>query len=84
MKLQDNEFWAGTFHGSHAGTRAKVTATHDDTRSEPYAWSCTCGATRSFATAHDVFPTAWRHTHPTPFDQLRQWATRRLRTRTTR
>lgn len=92
MKQQlDTEFWVGTFHGSHAGLPAKVTATHDDTRPEPYVWTCTCGASQSFRTKHDLFPTAWRHTHPTRSDQLRQWvdqlrqrAARRLRTRCTR
>ncbi|MFF4534094.1 hypothetical protein ACFY1P_33095 [Streptomyces sp. NPDC001407] len=83
MKLQSG-LWVGTFHGSHDGLPAKVTATHDETCSEPYAWTCTCGASQSFPTEHGVFPTAWRHTHPTRFDQLRQWAARRFRTRTTR
>ncbi|WP_225638134.1 hypothetical protein [Streptomyces solaniscabiei] len=76
MKLHTNEFWVGTFHGRHGGLPAKVTATRDDTRPEPYAWTCTCGASRSVPTEHDVFPTAWRHTHPTRVDRLRSWATR--------
>ncbi|MGW6876214.1 hypothetical protein [Streptomyces xanthophaeus] len=84
MKLDKNELWAGTFHGRHDGAPAKVTATRDDTRPEPYAWTCTCGASRSFPTKDDVFDTAWRHTHPTRLDRLRQWATRLLRTRHTR
>ncbi|CCK32929.1 hypothetical protein BN159_p51 (plasmid) [Streptomyces davaonensis JCM 4913] len=80
MKLQENEFWVATFHGSHDGTTAKVIATRDDTRPEPYVWTCTCGVSRSFLTEHGVFPTAWRHTHPTRFDRLRSWAARRFRT----
>ncbi|MFJ6785577.1 hypothetical protein [Streptomyces yangpuensis] len=83
-QLENSEFWVGTFHGSHDGNRAKVTATHDDTRSEPYVWTCTCGASRSFRTAYDVWPTAWRHTHPSRFDRLRQWAARLLSIRYTR
>ncbi|MEU2391931.1 hypothetical protein [Streptomyces sp. NPDC007369] len=83
-QLQENEFWVGTFHGSHGGHPAEVTATRDDTRPEPYVWTCTCGASRSFPTEHGVFDTAWRHTHPTRLDRLRQWATRLLRTRDTR
>ncbi|MFF3558291.1 hypothetical protein ACFYXL_33310 [Streptomyces tsukubensis] len=80
MKPQlETDFWVGTFHGSHDGTKAKVTATHDDNRPEPYVWTCTCGVVRSFPTEHDVWPTAWRHTHPTGFDRLRSWA-RRFRT----
>ncbi|WP_326708128.1 hypothetical protein OG758_47520 [Streptomyces sp. NBC_01474] len=51
---------------------------------EPYDWTCTCGAAQSLPTTHGVFPTAWRHTHPTRFDQLRHWAARRFPTRTTR
>ncbi|MEV5567931.1 hypothetical protein AB0L54_34515 [Streptomyces sp. NPDC052196] len=81
MKPQlETEFWVGTFHGSHDGTPAEVTATRDDTRPEPYVWTCTCGASHSFPTEHDVWPTAWRHTHPTRFDRLRSWAARRFRT----
>ncbi|EST18032.1 hypothetical protein [Streptomyces roseochromogenus] len=82
MKPQSEKtvFWVGTFHGSHDGLPAKVTATHDDTRLEPYVWTCTCGASRSFPTVHGVFDTAWRHTHPSRFDRLRSWATRRFRT----
>ncbi|WP_030990026.1 hypothetical protein [Streptomyces sp. NRRL WC-3744] len=83
MKPQP-EFWVGTFHGSHDGLPAKVTATRDDTRPEPYAWTCTCGASRSFPTEHGVGPTAWRHTHPTRFDRLRSWAARLFSARTTR
>ncbi|MFE1884164.1 hypothetical protein [Streptomyces diastatochromogenes] len=48
MKLQQKEFWGGTYHGRHDGTQAKVTATRDDTRPEPFAWTCTCGASQSF------------------------------------
>ncbi|MEU8550534.1 hypothetical protein AB0C81_26735 [Streptomyces roseoverticillatus] len=84
MKLQKNEFWVGTFHGRHDGTQATVTATRDDARLEPYVWTCTCGASQSFPTQYGLDSSAWRHTHPTRFDQLRQWATRRFRTRTTR
>lgn len=84
MKLDKHELWAGTFHGRHDGAPAKVTATLDDTRPEPYAWTCTCGATRSFPTQDGVFDTAWRHTHPTRLDRLRQWTARLLRTRTAR
>jgi hypothetical protein len=40
-QLEQTEFWVGTFHGSHDGTKAKVTATRDDTRPEPYVWTCT-------------------------------------------
>ncbi|MEU6603405.1 hypothetical protein [Streptomyces flaveolus] len=82
--LEQTEFWVGTFHGSHGGLPAKVTATRDDTRPEPYAWTCRCGASRSFPTEHGVFPTAWRHTHPTRFDRLRSWATCLLTARTAR
>ncbi|MFE5050114.1 hypothetical protein ACFRAI_27840 [Streptomyces sp. NPDC056637] len=39
---------------------------------EPYDWTCTCGAAQSFPAKRGVFPTAWRHTHPTRLDQLRQ------------
>ncbi|MCZ1012672.1 hypothetical protein [Streptomyces lydicus] len=74
MKPQVNEFWVGTFHGSHDSLPAKVTATRDDTPDEPYAWTCNCGASQSFPTEHGVLPTAWRHTHPTRLDQLRQRA----------
>ncbi|GHI04977.1 hypothetical protein AQI88_24185 [Streptomyces cellostaticus] len=81
MKQQQNAFWVGTYHGRHDGTPVTVTATRDDTRPEPYAWTCTCGAFQDFPTEHGLFPTAWRHTHPTRFDQLRQWAARRFRTR---
>ncbi|GGP80426.1 hypothetical protein [Streptomyces melanogenes] len=78
-QLEQAEFWVGTFHGSHDGTKAKVTATRDDTRPEPYIWTCTCGASRSVPTEHGVFDTAWRHTHPTRLDRLWSWA-RRFRT----
>ncbi|MEV0981962.1 hypothetical protein [Streptomyces sp. NPDC049915] len=74
----------GTSHGSHDGLPAKVTATRDGTRPEPYAWTGTCGASRSFPTEPDVFPTAWRHTHPTRFDRLRTRAARLLTDRTAR
>ncbi|MGY3056794.1 hypothetical protein ACVWZD_001039 [Streptomyces sp. TE3672] len=77
MKQQlDTEFWVGTFHGSHAGLPAKVTATHDDTRPEPYVWTCTCGASQSFPTKYGLDRSAWRHTHPTLMDRLRQRAAR--------
>jgi hypothetical protein len=79
-QLVQTEFWVGTFQGSHDGRHATVTATRDDTRPEPYAWTCTCGASRSFPTEDGVWPTAWRHTHPTRFDRLRSWAARRFRT----
>ncbi|MFG2234876.1 hypothetical protein ACGFNX_33625 [Streptomyces sp. NPDC048723] len=81
MELDESEFRVGTFHGSHDGAPVEVTATRDDTRSEPYTWTCTCGVTRSFTTEDAVFPTAWRHTHPGRLDWLRQWAARLLRTR---
>ncbi|MDX2999790.1 hypothetical protein [Streptomyces scabiei] len=80
-QLEETEFWVGTFHGSHDGRPAKVTATRDDTRPEPYAWTCTCGASQTFPTEDGVWPTAWRHTHPTRLDRLRQKAARLLRTR---
>ncbi|GGZ89741.1 hypothetical protein GCM10010371_57030 [Streptomyces subrutilus] len=79
-QLEQTEFWVGTFHGSHDGTQAKVTATCDDTRPEPYAWTCTCGASRSFPTGNGVWTTAWQHTHPTHLVRLRSWAARRIRT----
>ncbi|MEV7471526.1 hypothetical protein AB0O20_34280 [Streptomyces kronopolitis] len=82
-QLPKTEFWVSTFHGSHDGLPAKVTATRDDTRPEPYVWTCTCGASRSFPTEHDVFPTAGRHTHPTRLDRLRSWTARLLTARTT-
>ncbi len=84
MQLKENEYRFGTFHGRHDGAPAKVTAVRDDTRPEPYFWQCSCGATRSFPTEDGVFATAWRHTHPTRLDRLRQWTTRRLRTRRAR
>ncbi|WP_318275215.1 hypothetical protein [Streptomyces pharetrae] len=49
MELQTTEFWVGTYHGRHDGCPATVTATRDDTRPEPFAWTCTCGASRCFA-----------------------------------
>ncbi|MCF3180011.1 hypothetical protein IPZ70_08660 [Streptomyces polychromogenes] len=79
-QLEQTEFWVGTFHGSHDGTKAKATATRDDTRPEPYAWTCTCGASRSFPTQDGVWNTAWQHTHPTLLDRLRSWAAHRIRT----
>ncbi|MFG3157991.1 hypothetical protein ACGF7W_38830 [Streptomyces sp. NPDC048219] len=79
-QLEQTEFWVGAFHGSHDGTTATVTATRDDTRPQPFVWTCTCGASRSFPTEQGVWPTAWRHTHPTRFDRLWSWAARRLRT----
>ncbi|GAA2639504.1 hypothetical protein [Streptomyces spororaveus] len=78
------EFWTGILHGSHNSLPAKITATRDDTRPEPYAWRCTCGESRSFPTNDDVFDTAWQHTHPRPLDGLRQRAARQRRTRHTR
>ncbi|GHG23007.1 hypothetical protein ACFFSH_28705 [Streptomyces filamentosus] len=81
MQLKESEFLFGTFHGRHDGAQATVTAVRDDTRSESYFWVCTCGASRSFHTENGVFATAWRHTHPTRVDRLRQWATRRLQFR---
>ncbi|MFF8035893.1 hypothetical protein [Streptomyces sp. NPDC016626] len=62
MELHTTEFWVGTYHGRHDGRPATVTATRDDTRPEPFAWTCTCGASRSFATEDGVDRTAWRHT----------------------
>ncbi|BAC75338.1 hypothetical protein AQJ43_36445 [Streptomyces avermitilis] len=81
MTLQTNEFWVGTYHGRHDGRLVKVTATRDDTRLEPYAWTCTCGASQTFPTEDGVDRTAWRHTHPTLWDRLRQKAALLLRTR---
>ncbi|MFF1779838.1 hypothetical protein [Streptomyces virginiae] len=82
MKLDESEFLVGTFHGRHDGVPAEVTSTRDDTRPEPHAWTCTCGVTRSFPTEDAAFSSAWRHTHPTPVDRLRQWAARWLCSRT--
>ncbi|MCW8101752.1 hypothetical protein [Streptomyces tauricus] len=79
--LNPSEFWTGTYHGRHHGTQVTVTATRDDTRPEPYAWTCTCGASRTFPTQDSVDRAAWRHTHPTLRDQLRQRITRLLSTR---
>lgn len=79
-----NALWVGTYHGRHDGGPVTVTATRDDTRPEPFAWTCTCGASRSFPTEDGVDRTAWRHTHPTLFDQLKQKAARLLGTRSTR
>ncbi|MFB7781882.1 hypothetical protein ACFC1D_04060 [Streptomyces vinaceus] len=84
MKLDESEFLVSTFHGRHDGVPAEVTSTRDDTRPKPYAWTCTCGTSRSFPTQDGVFDTAWRHTHPTRLDRLRQWTARLLRTRATR
>ncbi|MDX2565029.1 hypothetical protein PV371_35995 [Streptomyces sp. TX20-6-3] len=84
MQLKDTEFRIGTFHGRHDGAPVKITAVRDDTRPEPYFWRCSCGAGRSFPTEEGVFPSAWRHTHPTRLDRLRQWTARRLRTRRAR
>ncbi|MGW6841311.1 hypothetical protein [Streptomyces sp. NPDC054958] len=67
-----NQLWIGTYHGRHNGTQVAVIATHDDSRTEPYAWTCTCGASRSFAAQHGLARSAWRHTHPTLLDRLRQ------------
>ncbi|MEU5632128.1 hypothetical protein ACH47C_23460 [Streptomyces rishiriensis] len=77
MKPQTNEFRVGTYHGRPV----TVTSTRDDTRPEPYAWTCTCGASQTFPTEDGVDRTAWRHTHPTLLDRLRQKAARLLRTR---
>ncbi|MGR8012250.1 hypothetical protein [Streptomyces hypolithicus] len=76
-----NQLWIGTYHGRHDDTKAKITATRDDdtgddARPEPYAWACTCGATRAFATGYDLHISAWRHTHPTRLDRMRQRAAR--------
>ncbi|WP_329391523.1 hypothetical protein OG625_39970 (plasmid) [Streptomyces sp. NBC_01351] len=79
-----NQLWIGTYHGRHDGTQVTVTATRDDTLLEPYAWTCTCGATRSFAVDHGLARSAWRHTHPTLVDRLRPWVARLRRTRRTR
>ncbi|MER5362723.1 hypothetical protein [Streptomyces sp. NPDC002785] len=76
--------WIGTYHGRHDGTQATATSTRDGTRPEPYAWTCTCGATQAFLTDYGLDRSAWRHTHPTLWDQLRQKAARLLRTRNTR
>ncbi|MER6445473.1 hypothetical protein [Streptomyces venezuelae] len=83
-RLNKSEFLVGTFHGRHDGAPVEVTSTRDDTRPEPYTWTCTCGVTRSFPTDDAVFATAWRHTHPMPVDRLRQWAARWMRHRTAR
>ncbi|WP_405681926.1 hypothetical protein [Streptomyces sp. NBC_00057] len=68
--------WIGTYHGRHDGTQATATATRDDTSPEPYAWTCTCGATRTLPTEEGLHHSAWRHTHPTLMDRLRQRAAR--------
>jgi len=81
MKLQKTEFRVGTYHGRHDGTQVKLTVIRDDTLPEPYTWTCTCGAFRNFPTEHGLDASAWRHTHPTRWDQLRQWAARLFRTR---
>ncbi|MER7577475.1 hypothetical protein [Streptomyces sp. NPDC126514] len=78
---EQSGLWVGTFHGNHNGHPAKVTATRDDTRPEPYVWACTCGATRRLPTEDGVERTAWRHTHPTFWDHLKQKAARLLSTR---
>ncbi|MFB1044405.1 hypothetical protein [Streptomyces chrestomyceticus] len=75
--------WAGTYHGRHGGTPVTVTATRDDTRAQPYAWMCTCGASRHFATEYGLGRSAWRHTHPTAWTRMRQWTARLLRRSTT-
>ncbi|TVZ90457.1 hypothetical protein [Streptomyces sp. BK340] len=82
MKDEKTQFWVGTYHGRHDGTQVTVTATRDDTRPEPYAWACTCGASQSFPTQYGLDRSAWRHTHPTRWDQLRQWVAKLLRIRT--
>ncbi|MEV4872866.1 hypothetical protein [Streptomyces syringium] len=79
-----NEVWVGTYHGRHDGTPVTVTATRDDTRPEPYAWTCTCGASETFPTEYGIDRSAWRHTHPTLWDHLLHKAARLLRTRNTR
>ncbi|MFK0120786.1 hypothetical protein [Streptomyces sp. NPDC090994] len=79
MKLETNEFWVGTYHGRHDSRTVTVTVTRDDSCPKPFAWTCTCGASRSFPTEDGVDRTAWRHTHPTLFDQLRHKAARLLR-----
>ncbi|CAM5293371.1 hypothetical protein GCM10010329_80700 [Streptomyces spiroverticillatus] len=78
------QFWIGTYHGRHDGTQAKATATRDDTRPEPYAWACICGASRAFADRHEMDLSAWRHTHPTRLDRMRQHRARRWRARQAR
>ncbi|GGX53025.1 hypothetical protein [Streptomyces noursei] len=78
-----NEVWVGTYHGRHDFTQATVTATRDDTHREPYAWTCTCGDFQRFSTQYGMDRSAWRHTHPTRVDQLRQWAARLFQTRNT-
>ncbi|MDQ1051939.1 hypothetical protein [Streptomyces sp. V4I2] len=62
-------------------TRPSEETPRDDTRPEPFACTCTCGASQTFPTEDGVDRTAWRHTHPTFRDQLRQKAARLLRTR---
>ncbi|MGW2425561.1 hypothetical protein ACWC0C_41050 [Streptomyces sp. NPDC001709] len=84
MNPQTNEFWVGTYHGRHDARPAKVTATCDDTLPEPYAWTCTCGASHRFTTVHDCDRSALRHAYPTRLDRLWQWAARLFRTRSAR
>ncbi|MFJ3714027.1 MULTISPECIES: hypothetical protein [unclassified Streptomyces] len=71
-----NEFWIGTYHGRHDGTQVVLTTTRNDTRTEPYTWTCTCGTSRGFAAAYALDRSAWRHTHPTLLDRLQQRAAR--------
>ncbi|WP_405748163.1 hypothetical protein OG422_31215 (plasmid) [Streptomyces sp. NBC_01525] len=81
---QNAELWVGTCHGSHDGHPATVTVTRDAALPEPYGWTCTCGESRRCPTEVGVSSAAWRHTHPTRLDRLRQRAARRFSTRTTR
>ncbi|MGY3200199.1 hypothetical protein [Streptomyces sp. TE5632] len=66
---------------SRSSNCRQATATRDDTRPAPYGWTCTCGASHRFLETYGLDRSAWRHTHPTLLDQLRQWAARLLRTR---
>ncbi|MFF7357185.1 MULTISPECIES: hypothetical protein [Streptomyces] len=64
MTPQQTEYWVGTCHGRHDGTQAKITATRDGTRPEPYAWACTCSSSHKFSTVHDCDRSALRHAAP--------------------
>ncbi|MFE6743868.1 hypothetical protein [Streptomyces tubercidicus] len=73
-----DSLWIGTYHGSHDGEPATVTTTRDDEQPQPYGWECTCGASQRFPDPYGLDRAAWRHTHPTLWDRLRQ-RTARLR-----
>ncbi|MGW3563584.1 hypothetical protein ACWDSL_06730 [Streptomyces sp. NPDC000941] len=76
----DGEPVIAIYYGHHDGERVTVTATQDDSQALPYAWRCTCGVSKRFATEYDLEVSGWRHAHPTRWKSL----TRRLQQAFTR